>query len=90
MKRLQEQLDNNLKHQEEMQQQAQQAQTKVVGSEAPADKKEKAQFNLEKAKQEYQIASTQIQQLNMLKQRMVKLYQLQGFKNMIRSNPNMS
>lgn len=26
----------------------------------------------------------------MLKQKMIKLYQLQGFKNMIRSNPNMS
>jgi len=40
--------------------------------------------------QEHKIANEQLQQFAMLKEKLVRIYQMQGFKNMVKSNPNMS
>ena len=36
------------------------------------------------------MANAQLGQFNLLKQKLFSLYQMQGFKHMVRSNPNMS
>ena len=45
---------------------------------------------LEKLKADGQIAATQLAQFNQLKNKLIKIYQMQGFKSMVKSNPNMS
>ena len=49
-----------------------------------------AKTNLAKATQENEMANAQLGQFNLLKQKLFSLYQMQGFKHMVRSNPNMS
>ena len=68
-----------------MQQQAQQAVSK-----SEETNKDKAQFYLDQAKQEHAVIKDQINQFNLLKEKLVKMYQLQGFKQLVRQNPNMS
>lgn len=47
-------------------------------------------MNLDKAKNQRKIASEQLDQFAYLKQKLINLYKMQGFKNMVKSNPNMS
>ena len=68
-----------------MQQQAMAANEKVKSAEPGS-----AHQNLLKMQAEYKLASQQLQQFDQLKEKLVKLYQMQGFKTMIKTNPNMS
>lgn len=85
MQKLQSQLNDNLFHQEQMQQQAQQAVSKDDDT-----KKEKAQYLMNKAKHDHAQVKNQLQQFSELKEKLTKMYQLQGFKTLVRQNPNMS
>lgn len=49
-----------------------------------------AKFSLKRAELRQQLASQQLQQFKMLKHKMYSLYRMQGFKNMVKNNPNMS
>ena len=73
-----------------MQQQAQAALQTVKTDKKEDGDKSQAEFNLKLAKKKYEVADHQIIQFSMLKQKLFKLYQMQGFKQMVRTNPNMS
>lgn len=47
-------------------------------------------MTLEKMKKDAAIAGDQLKQFHFLRNKLIKIYQMQGFKNMIKSNPNMS
>lgn len=89
MIRLQHQLHENLKEQEANQQQASEAKAKPDQLAVPGQK-QASETALEKLKADGQIAATQLAQFNQLKNKLIKIYQMQGFKSMVKSNPNMS
>ena len=45
---------------------------------------------MQSALKKRKIASEQLDQFAFLKQKLINLYKMQGFKNMVKSNPNMS
>ena len=49
-----------------------------------------SELHLKKTQDDLTVAQEQIEQFHMLKQKLIKIYGLQGFKNMVKSNPNIS
>ena len=105
MQRLQKQLQANhellKKNQEDAKKQAEILKNRPAKAkpEANADDEDKeetieqpkqSELQLKKSEKDLTVATEQMDQFILLKQKLIKIYGLQGFKNMVKSNPNIS